>query len=470
MKLASRVTLTLTAVTAVVLIVSFAAVSLLISRDEFRDLDRALVLQAQASAERALLRSPTHPQLSDGQADVPEELGSFTRYAAIYDRQGRVLSFSPSFGAAAPPLDEFDLEWPASTQGQAVNLQVAGTPLRGVFVPVDPESRFILLFAVSRDFIDKDLQFLYQAASIIILAATLLTSLLASRISARIVRDVESVAQVARAVAQGDLSARVGDQAQDTEETRILASDMDHMIEQLSALVRSQQTFAYHAAHELRSPLTTIRGELQLALRRERNSEEYKKTIQIVLSDVDSLTTLVEELLELARVRSAKKLAPDASYVPLEALLQPALHLVEGTAQERQVTLTRSSPDKRTELGVRGAERELIRALRNLLENAILHTPPHSEVQLLIETQDEQLLLHVQDQGSGLPEEEKDFIFEPFFRGSVEQATENSGAGLGLPIARDIARAHGGDILLTAAPNGARFTLSLPLAPRPLNS
>lgn len=462
MRLASRVTWVVTAVTAVTLIISFVTISFLVSRDEVSALDRALFLQAQASASRALHRDERHPRIGEGMADVPEELRSVTRYVAIYDPDGAPVSVSPSFRGTPPLLRELEYNEPLSLAGEAIDLNFSDVHLRGIVLPLGSNGH-TMLYAVSRYTVDEDLLFLRQVASVIFVLATLLAAFIARLFSARISREVEAIAEVARAVAQGDLDARAPSNTQGIRETRMLATDLNHMIHQLSALVSSQRTFISHAAHELRSPLSTIRGELQLALRRERSAEEYRHAIEETLTDVDSLSQIAEELLTLARVQSSTLHAKRTEDILVRELVSETLHATRGGAKEREIQIL--VEEREPEIRIRGARSELIRALRNLIDNAILHSPHAGAIVIEITSTESDVQLSVIDRGPGIPPADRPKIFEPFFRGSKAQGGEHPGTGLGLAIVREIARAHGGEIMLDEAQEaGSRFTLRLPLA------
>ncbi|AKT42412.1 sensor histidine kinase [Chondromyces crocatus] len=465
MKLQTRVMLTVTAVTALALLASFVTVALLVRRDELGDLDRALLIQAHTAAELALVRSPSRPSVTEGHAVVPESLGLTARYMATYEADGSLLSATRSFGGGPPRFSELGITPPLPEEGVAVDLSVGEVALRGVVLPLGTAGQS-LLYAASRGTVDEDTRFIGRAASVIFVAAMVFTALVARWLSARLASDVQSIAQVARAVAQGDLGARVGPGVRSSAETRILAEDMDHMIGRLGALVAAQQMFVSHAAHELRSPLATIRGELQLALRRPREPAEYRDAIEEALTDVEALGTLAEDLLVLARVPPGGQGGTASETVSVAEVMDEALRMARGKADERGVSLVETTPEA-PELAilVRGTRWKTARALRNLVDNAVVHTVEGGKVEVHVEACGERVRILVSDEGPGVASGDRANIFEPFYRGPKEQSGEHDGAGLGLTIARGIARACGGDVLLDEnAERGARFILDLPVA------
>ena len=460
MKLATRVTLAVTTITAVTLATSFFAVSLSVYRSERRELDRILLIRGQSIVQRASTGGLN--SIEEPLEVTPEPAEPTPRFVALYAADGSVLEFS-GFHPAPPSLDDWPDARAPSSEETFVDFSLGQGDMRAVLLPVGSDGRLVL-YAISRATIDSEWRFLNRAASVVFLAATLLASVVASWIAKRMSRDVQSVASVARAVAEGDLGARVGPTGGATE-TRMLATDIDHMIDQLGALVLSQRTFVSHAAHELRSPLATIRGELQLALRRERSAEEYRVAIEQALGDVEALAALAEELLVLARTQAKPERArPDELVAPAE-VARETLHLVQGAATDRGVSVQLHLGEGTEERCLSGSPSELARALRNLVDNAVTRTQENGRVDLWVVHEGARVLLEVEDEGRGVPPGERASIFEPFFRGSKDQGEAASGAGLGLTIAREIARNHGGDVSLdTTYEQGARFVFWLPSA------
>jgi two-component system heavy metal sensor histidine kinase CusS len=294
-----------------------------------------------------------------------------------------------------------------------------------------------------------------MAAAVII--AVVVSGLATSRLAHRLTRDHDRIVSVARAVAAGDLSARIGSTSDDPEMAR-LGRDVDEMISRLAVLVETQQQFIANAAHELRSPITTMLGELSFAVRRDRDAAAYRESIEEALSSARRLKSLTEDLLQLARIGASDVERDDVS---LTGITRVAIDATHGAAEAAGVTVEASCGDAVVE----GHAGDLERLVRNLVENAIRHSPRGGRVRVEAERGADDVRLIVSDEGSGVPTEARERIFEPFFRLPAERADER-GAGLGLAIVRSIARAHGGDAWLedtTPSVPGARFVVRLPL-------
>ncbi len=456
MRLRTRLTLAFTFATSLALVASFVIAYVFVARDELRELDHALLVQAERAAADAAEKNADDPRVGDGPAEIVEPPSLTVRYAAVYERDGRLVAATRSFGPQPPRLDELGASLD-SPEGTAIDLVHGGIPLRGVLVPLG--SRRILLYALSSKGVDNDLTFLVRIFALLFAAATTLTWFVARWLARSLVRDVDAICEVAEEVAAGKFDARVGDRARGSVETRQLAVRLDQMVERLGELVTAQRHFISSAAHELRSPLTSLRGELELALRRERSAHEYRETIERARADTVNLVNLADDLLALARAEGRARV-PSDERATVEEIVDDAVQMARGNAEARRVEI-RVSGDGRP-IVVRSRRKEVARALRNLLDNAIAHSSDGGVVHLRVAYRDDVVEIAVEDAGPGVAPADVPFVFTPFWRGEGERATE-SGAGLGLSLAREIARAERGDVVLdeTFSP-GARFVLKLP--------
>lgn len=246
------------------------------------------------------------------------------------------------------------------------------------------------------------------------------------------------------------MKARVSDNVSDHDLRRV-AGDVDEIAQTLAELIEHQRRFIAHAAHELRSPLTALHGEIQQALRKERSPEEYRASLAFLLKASGRLKHLADELLELARAEHTTK---TPSPVSIDLALGDVVESVQAIAREKGVTVQRTP----TTCQVLAVQDDLERILRNLLDNAIRHSPRDGTVTVEV-VSDDRLRLRVRDEGEGVLPAEREAVFEPFHRSPANRA-DAPGAGLGLAIARELARKHGGDVVVGDAPNC--FELSFP--------
>jgi two-component system OmpR family sensor kinase len=453
-KLARRLAGTLMAVTGVVLLVVEVGVFAIVARSEAHALDDAVRADIVGATR---LFADVHARGEVVTNPMSELLVSKRRFAVLYDHEGRVVSTSRSYVGEPPSL-------PLPPPGEAVlvDVRTAKNTLRAALSEV-PGTRWYLLFGQPRDAYDEETRFLIEVLLAGFAVGVGAAAIAARYLAARLTSDVERLVALARRVSSGDLAARASVGRWESDETGQLAHDLDVMVERLAELVEKQRVFVSYAAHELRSPITAIRGELQLALRRPRTLEQYQETLVELLADVEQLTRLAEDLLTLARIHTH---ADPEQTARVDVILVEALRQSRGLLDARRVIVEEPSSDapERAE-SVVGRELDLARALRNLIDNAALYGPEGGRVRVRVEPQGDVVRIAVEDEGGGVPEAERDHVFEPFFRGARASAA-GGGSGLGLPIVRSVVEASGGTTALESAPSGgARFVLALRRAP-----
>ena len=219
-------------------------------------------------------------------------------------------------------------------------------------------------------------------------------------------------------------------------------------------LVETERRFASHAAHELRSPLAVLRGELELALRRPRQGAEYETFLRDALDDTKRLASLAENLLVVAR-SGTRASSPPLEVLSVRELVDDAIASSRARAPDAPPVVVEGH-----DAWVQGARGDLVRMIRNLVDNAIEHGAGAAPVCLRVSRVDAQARIVVENDGPGVPEEDCGRIFEHFHRGADARAI--SGAGLGLGIAREVAVRHGGDLTLDSSADPTRFIVVLP--------
>ncbi|WP_394825850.1 ATP-binding protein [Pendulispora albinea] len=450
----ARTTLWLAAVTALTLGSAFSAVLVAFNGLQRKQLDDSLLAVARAEAVE------THQhglRFSDRPGPAAADVGPLTKFGIIYDSSGAVLAATYPFERRPPPLTEIQ-----KPPGHAFDFIFEREHMRGVFMPIHEQPDHMLFLATSREDFENDTAYLSRAMLTAFVVAVAWASMIGYWMSGRLTRDHRNIAAVARAVADGDLTVRTDVQSGDPEVAQ-LGSDVDDMVQRLGELVATQQRFIAHAAHELRSPLTALYGELQQALRKERDSAGYRHAIQHALEATRRLKLLADDLLSLARTQ--RDAGGKSEPIALERTVEDARAMVSELARQRAVSLELRLATGATGATVQHRHHDLTRLFRNLLENAILHSPAGGTVRIETAQRGDAIHTWIADEGPGIAPDHRERIFEPFFR--APSATKSGeGSGLGLGIAREIARAHGGDVRLDdqAAAPGARFLVVLPVA------
>jgi signal transduction histidine kinase len=291
-------------------------------------------------------------------------------------------------------------------------------------------------------------------------AAALVIALLASYIAgARVSAPLRRMAAVATRVDAGDLEPRLEVPPGRGDEVRVLGDAFNHMLDRLAEAFERQREFIADASHELRTPITVIRGQLEvLAAQRDPSGAEVQRVTRLVESEIARTTRLIDDLLVLAQADRTGFLRTEAvDLVPFVDELWDGVsltaerHFELGPVPNGKLT---ADPDR------------LAQALRNLARNAIEHTKPQTgHVRLEVaRTGADRVMFAIIDDGPGIPAAERELIFERFHRTDPARSRDNGGAGLGLAIVRAIALAHGGVVHAGDAPRGrgARVELVLP--------
>jgi signal transduction histidine kinase len=378
--------------------------------------------------------------------NVPARNEAFLAFVGgeLYDRSRTVLPYR---------LDE-DPElvsrWGGTEDSEAGAVETPGGTVRYLAVPINGDGRVLGVFvaATFRDREAAEIQPAIRAAALVGLAALVMGSLLAARVADRILRSVDSVRRAATSIPETDLTRRI--EVQGDDEVARLAESFNALLERLDGAFQAQRAFVDDAGHELRTPITIVRGQLELL---SDDPEERRRTLSLVTQELDRMGRMVNDLLLLAKAEQPSLLELD--------LLEVA-DLVRDVGAKVRPLADRIWVVEDAAKGAIVADRErLTQALVQLVQNAIDHTRQGDTVTVGAAVEGERARLWVHDSGPGIAPEERERIFERFHRATNRRS---EGAGLGLAIVRAIAQAHGGTVSVESAPGaGATFTIQVPV-------
>jgi len=366
------------------------------------------------------------------------------------------------FLSTAAPYDlatdrDLAARWSSSSEADRAGIESPAGPVEYLAVPVvsadgDHRATFVVARFVRAERADVDAT--VEVAGAIIGLLLLLATGLAWAATGRALGPVRLLTETARTLSDTDLSRRIPPQGSD--EIGELTRTFNAMLDRLEHAFGSQREFLQDAGHELRTPITIVRGHLELM---GDDPQQRRETLALVLDELERMSRLVDDLLLLARAQRRDFLRVDdvdVAQLTQEATdkavaLAPRAWRVDGIAD-----------------GVARADRQrLTQALVQLASNAVHHTATGDEIGLGSRADGRVLSLWVRDTGRGVPAAEAEHIFERFARGRSARR-RSDGAGLGLPIVRAIAEAHGGHVTLDSPTGeGATFTLVLPVLGRP---
>lgn len=286
-------------------------------------------------------------------------------------------------------------------------------------------------------------------------------------LSRRALSPVDALVRTAREVSGTNLNSRL-QKLETGDELQRLSDTLNEMLDRIESAFLRITEFTADASHELRTPVSLIRTEAELALRRSRGEAEYKESLRHILLEAERTTVLIEQLLSLARADSGG----ERLHLQPVDLRQTLRGVVGGWQQVATIhNLQFSANLDVQDLFVQGDETLLRRLADILLDNAFKYTSSPGSVHLSLEPKGESVVITVQDSGVGIAEEEQSKIFERFYRVDKARSRVRGGAGLGLAIAKWIVTQHRGSIgVESRSGDGATFRVELPMMAVPVKN
>ncbi len=286
--------------------------------------------------------------------------------------------------------------------------------------------------------------------------------LVAFGVTGPLTQDLRQVAQAAQQVADGDLTVSTGIVRRD--EVGALATSVDRMVAQLAELEAQRErgqaarrSLLASIGHDLRTPLSSLRAALEAI--QDGIAPDPERYLATMAGDIELLSRMVDDLFVLARL-DAGDLSLEQFDLDLSEVADGAVDAVTPVAAQRGVQVRL---DAQGAVTTRGDGQALHRVLRNLLDNAIRHSPDDRAVMVHVHARDGEATMQIVDQGPGFPEGFAEHAFERFSRPDAARERHGGGAGLGLAIAKELVEAHGGHIAIESSAGGGVVTVTLPL-------
>ena len=456
-----RLALLYIAIELAILIFSALLIYIFLSRQVYQNMDEVLLAQNQA---------------------VIEDLEHHTTYywfsiLESYQREtGDSLELIASNGSIQYASDKSIINAGGNAVSRALGAAMKGSPatfvstesllgkqnLRVLAMPIHRGHHIIavLLMAHKSSEIQAFFKLLYLIGGILGTISIILSSWAGYMMAKRALRPIKTMQNVARKVAQGDLSQRLPVHGKERE-VQDLVEDLNSMFEALEASFKSQKRFTADASHELRMPLTILKGEIEVALRRPRSEQEHTALLKQHLKTIGRMQHIVDDLLTLAR-SDAGMLELQQNPVDLSLLLQEVGQQHLMLFAQRQVHLEMDIQD---DLEVMGDQNHLERVFFNLLSNAHKYAPDDSVVWLTAYAEHDAVRITVCDEGPGIAQKHQALLFNRFYRVDDSRARKKGSSGLGLAICKHIVENHQGSIEVQSEEGqGASFIVTLPLS------
>lgn len=382
-------------------------------------------------------------------------------YINIINVQGQPIIRSQNFDSAIDEL--FRRQLPLTPDVMVFkSLRQSSARLRAISLPFSYDNRHLLVIQIATP-LEAVIRVLTRLLYFIIgsiLFILALTSFMGGFFARRILKPVLNVTRIADDISHTDLNLRIPETASDDEMQGLIRS-LNAMIGRLETAFAHVNQFSSHVAHELKTPLAIVKGEMELALRETRSAEEYQRVLAVSLEEIDRLVRIVRDLLLLARLDYSPDVFSFETF-DLSLFLADIHGQSKILAEPRRIHMTLEAPD--TPVMVRGDRTHLRRLFLNLIHNAVKFTPENGRIRVTLTAAKGQAKVMVSDTGKGIPARDMEKVFTPFFHTRPDGPDAEPGSGLGLSIAQAIAKAHKGEITVQSPPGqGATFTVRLPL-------
>ena len=457
-----------------------------LSKSLYRDVDNKLRSLAELIASES---SSPLSKFSFGTIDQALEasmnLKPIGKFIQVLDESGNIGRKSDNLKNVQLPISLNALK--NASKGLMTfetNRTIGNTPLRIVTFPVVENSHVtkIVQIASSLEGVEDALNKLFLILIISVPSTLILASLGGQFLAHKALKPVDNITQTARMITSQNLNQRIHPLKVKDEISRLIET-FNEMISRLDQSFRQMKQFSSDASHELKTPLTILKGEVEVMLRKERTSQEYQQTLTSNLEEINRMSQIVEDLLTLSKAETGE-IRLNKEDINLTEILSEVVAQMDRLAKSKKLHLSASNHHQ--DIHIFGDALRLRELFINLIENGIKYTeeggsiriimqkeypPPVTDQSDRVEREKGQFVkIIVSDTGIGIAKEDEERIFDRFFRVDKARSREQGGSGLGLSICKWIVEAHQGEIgVESELAKGSSFVVRLPLSPPELN-
>jgi two-component system heavy metal sensor histidine kinase CusS len=383
-------------------------------------------------------------------------------YLRVLDQHARVLVETSAMTSKLPPPTEADLRTISAAGGERREItSQSGKPFLTLIVPIEERGantvgRFMQV-AMDRQH-DQDLLSEYrQRLWMALVVALVLSSLIGYLIAHAGMRPIARIVHAAERIRHTTLHERI-DPVGLPAELSGLAATFNNMLDRLQETFQRVSQFSDDVAHELRTPINNLRGEIEVALSRARSGDDYRETLGSCLEECDRISRLIQSLLFLARMENSTEFLPSTT-IDIRKELATVQEFYGAAAAEAGVSLQMSTPEGLT---VQMDRTLFQQAIGNLVSNAIAHTKAGGMVGITTKANDGKLYIVVTDTGCGIAANHLPHIFDRFYRADPARTNSGQNVGLGLAVVKRIVDRHGGQVAIKSElGRGTTVTLTL---------
>jgi len=457
-----------------------------LSKSLYRDVDNKLRSLAELIASES---SSPLSKFSFGTIDQALEasmnLKPIVKFIQVLDEAGNIGRKSDNLKNVQLPISLNALK--NASKGLITfetNRTIGNTPLRIMTFPVVENSHVtkIVQIASSLEGVEDALNKLFLILIISVPSTLILASLGGQFLAHKALKPVDNITQTARMITSQNLNQRIHPPKVKDEISRLIET-FNEMISRLDQSFRQMKQFSSDASHELKTPLTILKGEVEVMLRKERTSQEYQQTLRSNLEEINRMSQIVEDLLNLSKADTGEIIL-NKEDINLTEILDEVVAQMERLAKTKKLHL--SATNHHQDIHIFGDALRLRELFINLIENGIKYTEEGGSIRIILQKEyplpvtgepdwverekGQFVKIIVSDTGIGVAKEDQERIFNRFFRVDKARSREQGGSGLGLSICKWIVEAHRGKIgVESELAKGSSFIVRLPLSPPELN-
>lgn len=382
-------------------------------------------------------------------------------YVRLYNHEGQLIYKSPNFTGVDQPLktDIPDVaeEYSVSSQWQDLPARTLSYPIRASNGSLDGWLEVTGFEWTLHEELSR-----FRRSLLVLIAISVAFSILGGYLlSRRALSPVSSIINAAKSITATDMDKRIPVNYQVRDDLTDLAETFNMMLNRLQKGFEREKRFTSDAAHELMTPLSSMRSGAEIMLRKPRTKEEYRETIQRMLAETRRMSEMVHLLLQLSRVESVHR--SEADNINISRITEEITARYQQKARYKNIEM---EVDITQELHVRARGAYIEEVISNLLENALKYTPEGGNVGLEVQHSGSKVLIRLRDTGIGFDQETKNRLFERFYRAAQQEVLQCPGSGLGLPLVKAILKLYEGKIRAYSDGHGkgSTFEVELPLA------
>lgn len=340
-----------------------------------------------------------------------------------------------------------------------INQNIGITPMRFLVKPVIVDGKLaeVLLIAHPIQAIQNSINLLFTTLGVVFVVLMLPTIFGARWLAGKIIKPISDIADNMDNITSENLDKRLVS-SNSKDEIEKLTTTFNNLLDRLQQSFTRERQFIGDVAHELKTPIATLKGGIELTLSKDRQKTEYKKTLSETIIDIDRITSLLHNILDLAWIGADKNISKGKSFSLSDTLFELNEIAIKLGAQ-KQIEV---KSNIQSNVMMFGDENKIMRAILNILDNAIKYTPKKKLIYISLHKSMNEAHIDIKDSGVGIPKSDLDHIFERFYRGS--KTAKMLGSGLGLAISQGIINVHKGTIKIDSiVGKGTTVKITLPL-------